>query len=389
MDLSDQPLELTFVSHRLDCRGGQERSSYEVLSRLLQKGHKIHLVAFSIENWSLNSSQTSWHRVPGKWIPIQLFKNLWFSVYTLFYLLIKRPKFVITIGVSSWWADLRIVQFVHHRYLKVAMRKEAPLPNERTYFHRLYQLVFAYWTVFIETMLFRRTPHFIAIANQVRAEIEDVLEGQGASRISIIHHCPDCVEDQNTDKDYEGDIKLLFVGALERKGIKKALDILNVVSHRSWTMDVVGDGDVKRWELYAKNLGLDKRVHFWGAKPAIPFFKESHIFLFPSTYEPFGLVVTEAISYGVLPIASRECGSMELWLGRPPWLNLSALDSPALWANALDQVLKDRHLLKNIISDAQAAVLSRSWDHATTEYEVVIRENLKKKEFQDSYGQTL
>ncbi len=364
-----KPKQITFVSHRLDKKGGQERSSLEVLSRLKEMGHTVNIVSYNLEDWSIDPEHEYWHKVPFGGIPIQLLKNIWFSLYTYFYLKIKRPQFVMTIGVSSWIADLRLVQFVHKRYLDTYREGRAKLPNQRTLIHRIYQLVFIYWTVYLEKVFFNKTKYFIAISQTVKDQIEELLKDKNRSSIEIIHHAPDRTDFHNKYIPEDGILELLFVGALERKGIKKVLDALESIKDESWVMNVVGDGDINRWKSYSKKLDIDKKVFFHGPRPAIPFFENAHIFVFPSTYEPFGLVVTEAISYGALPLASCECGAMELWNDRPEFLKISATDSAKKWAKTLEIFINDRKLLNSLISEAREAILGRSWDDAAKEYE--------------------
>lgn len=360
-------LVITFVSHRLDRRGGQEKSSHEVLSRLKLKGHQINIVSFGLEDWDCENSE--WHRVPGQWIKIQLLKNLWFSLYTYFYLLFKKPQLTMTIGVSSWKADVRLVQFVHMRYLNNAKKKLAPLPNERTFIHRLYQLLFAHWTVFLEKRLFKNTHYFIAISDQIKEEIREIIGNESHSVINVIHHAPDKTSFTQKSVPMAGALELLFVGALERKGVHKVIDILKILENESWCMNIVGDGDLIRWKKYIKDLSLEEKVIIHGAKPSIPFFEKAHIFVFPSTYEPFGLVVSEAISYNALPMASSECGAMELWKDRPDRLKLSARDETNKWADTLRLYLQDRKKLQEDIDQASFHILKRSWDDAAFEYE--------------------
>lgn len=376
-------MNITFVAHRLDRRGGQERSTHEILSRLQKKGHQIQVISFGLEDWDCDETYKTWHRVPGKNIPIQLLKNMWFSFYTFIYLTFNRPSFVITTGVSSWVADLRIVQFVHKKYLDQHLLGLAPLPNGRTIVHRIYQRIFAHWTVFLEKIFFNRTKHFVAISQRIKEEIEELLTDKNSCNIQIIHHAPDSSEYAEKKIPSEGTLKLLFVGALERKGIKKVLDTLALIKDKNWFLEVVGDGDLDRWRGYAKKLNIDKKLNIHGAKPSIPFFKEAHIFIFPSTYEPFGLVVSEAISYGALPFASRECGAMELWESRPEIMKRSANDGEQLWARSLSTLFDDRQLLQSLIADAKESILKRNWDIAANDYEKYFF--IVQRDFQEIY----
>lgn len=359
--------EITFVSHRLDKRGGQERSTHEVLSRLLAQGFSIHLICFSIENWDVDHPNTSIHLVPGKKIKIQLLKNLWFSIYTFIYLFFKPQTQILTIGVSSWIADVRLIQFLHKPYYNKVRVGEAILPNATNFFKSFYQHIFALWTITLENILFPRTRSFIVISDRIRLELlEHFNIDLKRTKIETIHHAGD--SQPQPLKQAKLPKTILFVGALERKGIEKALEILKLCHDLPWVFHAVGDGDLNRWRKRAQELGIDDRVTFHGIKPSASYFLEADIFLFPSTYEPFGLVVSESISAGVFPLASMECGSMELWSDRDASLVLSAQDSTEKWARTLRRLLEDHDFFTHNLEQASQSMLQRNWDDVALSY---------------------
>lgn len=358
---------IAFVTHRIDRRGGQERSMHENLQRLSKLGWKIKFYTFSLEDWPEDCSY-EWIKIPGKNIRIQFLKNLWFSIYTFIILRnVKDP--VLTIGTSSWVADLRVVQFVHSTYYDLISQNLAPYPNARTLFHTFYQFIFIKWSIFLEEFLFPRTKNFIAISNGISNEIKNIVKHQGAT-INIVHHAPDkVISDSKNDKN----LKLLFVGALERKGIEKTLRICSLLNATNWHLDVVGTGNLPLWKKRADELGIKDSVTFHGIKPSFDFFSKANIFLFPSTYEPFGLVVSEAASFNCLPLASSECGAMELWSNRPEWIKLSAIDDDEKWVDALERLINDKELRDNISKDSYLNFMNWSWDKSAQRYDQVLR----------------
>ena len=70
-----------------------------------------------------------------------------------------------------------------------------------------------------------------------------------------------------------------------------------------WSLDVVGDGpnlcDAKQ---YVCDNGL-QNVFFHGFQNPVPFYMQSRIFCMTSSSEGFGVVLVEAMHFGVVPLA--------------------------------------------------------------------------------------
>ena len=75
-----------------------------------------------------------------------------------------------------------------------------------------------------------------------------------------------------------------------------------------WTLDIYGNGDKEPYQDLIRELGIDNdRCHLYG--PIHDVKKEylsSSIFLLPSRFEGFGLVIIESMACGV-PVVSFDC----------------------------------------------------------------------------------
>jgi 1,2-diacylglycerol 3-alpha-glucosyltransferase len=82
-----------------------------------------------------------------------------------------------------------------------------------------------------------------------------------------------------------------------------------------WSIVLVGDGPERRaLEQYSRAAGLCREVIFAGLKSAretIPYYAFAGCFVLPSTREPWGLVVNEAMASGLPVIVSKRCGCAE------------------------------------------------------------------------------
>lgn len=115
-------------------------------------------------------------------------------------------------------------------------------------------------------------------------------------------------------KKTTGQKRVLFVGRLRNcvKGVDKLLRIWNMVESLfpDWQLDIVGDGEDRGvLETQASELGL-KHVVFHGFKNPASFYQRSRIFCMTSIYEGFGMVLTEAMQHGVVPMAFNSYGSV-------------------------------------------------------------------------------
>ena len=72
---------------------------------------------------------------------------------------------------------------------------------------------------------------------------------------------------------------------------------------------IIGDGECeKKLKFEVKKLGLENYVKFWGWQTDLEkFYNNSDVFLLTSNYEGWGVVVIEAVSYG-LPIIMTDVG---------------------------------------------------------------------------------
>lgn len=117
-----------------------------------------------------------------------------------------------------------------------------------------------------------------------------------------------------------------------------------------------GDGpDREISEALASSLGIAREVSFLGwTDDKRAFFQQIDVLAVPSRYEPFGLVLLEALAAGRQAVASAVGGLAEIAAAIPS-VRLSAPDSPRELANAL-WAAKDG--LPNYVGDEAARIVA-------------------------------
>lgn len=102
---------------------------------------------------------------------------------------------------------------------------------------------------------------------------------------------------------------VLFIGhEFDRKGLPLAMKALRHVPMAKLLV-VGGTPDmIRRGTAQATEIGIGDRARFYGSQPEpLPFFHAADVFVLPSAYESYGLVVTEALASG-LPVVSTPVG---------------------------------------------------------------------------------
>lgn len=165
-------------------------------------------------------------------------------------------------------------------------------------------------------------------------------------------------------------MKLLFVGRVIRtKGVRDAIRALSMLPPEVASLDVVGDGyDRTRCEELAVAVGVQERVHFHGRVPherVLEFYKRADIFVFPSYREAGGIVVTEAMSYG-LPVIVCDSGGPSTSVDQASGIKVPALNPQQLAAGVAEAIAKlasSPQLRHSLGSAARSRILNIGlWD---------------------------
>ncbi|MDR1761228.1 MAG: glycosyltransferase family 4 protein [Bacteroidales bacterium] len=112
---------------------------------------------------------------------------------------------------------------------------------------------------------------------------------------------------------------LLFVGSIERrKGLIYLLEALNILTKKEVTFHcnivgkVIDECYFKMLEKKVEQFGLQNKITFCGRvseEQLSEYYNNSYCFVFPSLLEGYGMVLIEAMSYG-LPIVAFDNSAM-------------------------------------------------------------------------------
>lgn len=170
---------------------------------------------------------------------------------------------------------------------------------------------------------------------------------------------------------------LLFVGDFYRKGLAVAINALAAAKSREARLLVVGRGEEEAFRAQAASLGVAERLHFTGFQRDVrPYFAAADAFVFPTRYEPFGMVVTEAMAAGLPVITSTVAGAAEVITPGVDGLVVADPEDAAAFASAIDALLADPERARAMGAAARVAASRVDWDYVARETLVIYREAL-------------
>ncbi|MEV0197105.1 glycosyltransferase family 4 protein [Nonomuraea sp. NPDC050691] len=178
---------------------------------------------------------------------------------------------------------------------------------------------------------------------------------------------------------------LLFVGRLDRqKGIHQLLAAMREISRAlpELRLVLVGEGDLAGVRRTVDEAGLHGRViasgEFVDARELLGYYEMADACVFPSLFEPFGLVATEAMALARPTILGD--GFSRIFLGDParPAARFVRAADPGDIAAAVIEVMTDPELRRTLAERGERFVRERlSWARAADEtlavYQAVVR----------------
>ncbi len=165
-----------------------------------------------------------------------------------------------------------------------------------------------------------RADAVVASSRDVRTRVLEL--GVAPQRIWDIPQGVDCARfaPPAVRRGGKGGWRLLYAGRFDaKKGIAVLLDALHLLcQHRGdVSLKLVGassdSGNGEAFRQQAERLGLAERVEFcparpWSEMPTV--MAEPDVFVLPSFYDSFGIVLIEAMACGV-PVVATRCGGPE------------------------------------------------------------------------------
>lgn len=177
----------------------------------------------------------------------------------------------------------------------------------------VYQIPFTIGMI-LEPLIFRIFYRHIPFMTVSESTKKDLINwGIPEKNIKVIYNGINRPSLQKISKK-EKNKTLIFLGALTiDKGVEDALQVFSILGRedQGWQFWVVGKGDLESWKSRSRELGIGKKVKFWGfvsEEKKYELLGKAHILVNPSVREGWGLVVIEAASVGTPTVGYNVAG---------------------------------------------------------------------------------
>ena len=373
-------MRLCIVTHKVLKGDGQGRVNYEVAWEAIRRGHQLTLVASSVSPDLLQNSLVQWVPIAVKSLPTELLKNLVFSQKSAAWLRQHCAEFdliQVNGAITSAKSDINAVHFVHNAWLKSPFHPVHQSRSAYGAYQWFYTRLNAYW----EKQAFQQAQVVIAVSETVKQEL--LMIGVPAQKIQVILNGVDLQEfcpgqgDRSQWQLPEHVTIALFAGDIRSN--RKNLDtVLHSLVHVPMLhLAVAGAIEGSPYPELAAALGLNQRVHFLGHRHDLhDLMKVADFFVFPSRYEPFGMVVIEAMASGLAAIVAKTAGVAEVITPECGIVLANAEDKEGL-VQAL-QILTDNVELRARMGQAALQVAEQHcWSSKAKRYVAIFEEIVK------------
>jgi glycosyltransferase involved in cell wall biosynthesis len=309
-------MKLCIVTHSITKGDGQGRANYEIVWEAIRRGHNLTLLSSNLDSALEQHNQVNWIHIPVKGWPTELLRNLlfsWRSAYWLRQHCMELDLVMVNGAITKFPGHINAVHFIHSSWLQSSFH---PWKLRRDIFGAyqwLYTGLNAYW----EKKSFREAKLVIVVSEKIKQELVEI--GIPLDRIQVIWNGVDLQEfspgyADRSLLDLPINVPLaLFVGDIRTP--RKNLDtVLRALVHvPKLHLIVVGTTKRSPYPEMAIKMGLGDRVRFLGYRSDIAeIMRAVDLFVFPSHYEPFGMVVSEAMAAGLPVITSAKTGVAEI-----------------------------------------------------------------------------
>jgi UDP-glucose:(heptosyl)LPS alpha-1,3-glucosyltransferase len=364
-------LRIAYVVHDYNRHGGHSRYVAELASRF-KRNHEVHVYANTFEE--ADPEGLTYHHVPA-WRASALASILSFVVPGT--LTVRGPYDIVHAqGLCGLRHNVATAHFCQPAWYDALARVNRRL-SWKQWLSRVLITPLERWA-----LCGRGTRRVIAISEHVRADVATYFQRTGGVR--LVYHGVDVETFHPRNRSQYRDAArkalriapecclALFVGNLQ-KGAAAAIRAVARVPDVHLLL--VSGSDVTPEKGLAQAEAVAQRIHFQPhCRNVERYYAAADLFVFPTLYEPYGMVISEAMATGLPVITPRSAGAAELIVhGTSGWLTEAAWEVEPI-ADALRALGADGPRRLAMGAAARAAIEKYTWDNAARQTFDVYRE---------------
>lgn len=380
-------MRIALLNHTFASTDGQGKVNARVAASLLDAGHRVTLIGDGVpDELAQRPGAAVVSLPPSRRAPTQLLRHAafgWRSAAVIRRLRKDHDIVVANGGMTFAPTDVNICHFVHRSWLQ---SDQHPLRSGsrvgRTW--GWYQYAYTRQACLWERDAYRRARCVIAVSELVKRQlVNDV--GIDAGKIVVIENGVDpCEAPTGADRAKarrrlaieDGQFVILFAGDLRtpRKNFDVLLRALRNLSEHV-ILVAAGNHEGGPYPALTKEAGLAARVQFLGMRGDMSaIYPAGDLFALMSHYDPFGLVVTEAMSAGLPVVTASTVGASAVVVKHNAGFVVDDPTNDVAVARAVTDLLGDAGRRGEMGSRGRCVANELSWSRIGERYAQVIAE---------------
>ena len=364
-------MKIGLAVHEFHSYGGHSRVVYE-LARHLARTEEVHIFAWNFKQKI--EGNVFYHPIPSIGEPI-IARIYSFWLASFFTQQKRKVDVLSSVGGCMWGGDVTNVQFCGRSWGKVVKQYHLQQAGFRAYYRtNSWKL-----TDFMEAQPLHKLPanQIVAASKQVAADLKQDYGVEG--QVEVIPNAINPAvfnpmvrsERRKAARLHLGlldtTFTLLFVGEFQRKGLTTVVKALQILKTQGKTNNLqllcLGDRHPEPFMQLALKLGLTELVQFLPSVTNIQdYYALADLFVFPTLYEPFGMVITEAIACGLPTITSKRAGAADFYDSSSQWLLVDDPGDEVELAAIIERVHSNYNQAEQVTAPLTERVLEWTWE---------------------------
>lgn len=283
-------------------------------ARVLGKNNAVVVVYFKIDydHFSPFTRPIISKIVNGNLTEYTITVNRSFPVFNQVNFLFKTYRFIERDILCTFIPDVIHSHLVYPAgFLGTILQRSKKIPGIITEHSRISNYFRSWFHRKCVTFSLKKASGVIAVSESLKSELISICKRP----VAVIYNFVE-VEKYHLTSDHGSSINIGFLGGLgnNNKGLDLLINAVSVLEKNSFTLHIGGKGAlVENYKRLAEESGISQSCKFYGEIPReqiVDFYAKLDLFVLPSRYETFGIVLIEAMASG-LPVIATKCGGPE------------------------------------------------------------------------------